>query len=357
MKSITFILPHITTGPVGGYKVVFEYANRFANDGWNVEIVYSGSIFWKEKTLRFKLSNIFRQIQYHIKGYSCRSWFPLDKRVNEHLTLSMNYRHVPKTDFYIATSPYTAFYLNQYPIANNKKFYLIQGYENWGPGLKKILFDTYHYPMQKLVVASWLQKMLKQDHSEDSIFLPNGFNFTEFSLDIPIEQKNPFLVTMLYHTMERKDCAMGLKALDIVKQKFPQLRACLFGVPERPQDLPDWYDYYQKPDAATHNRINNEAAIYIGTSQIEGWGLTVGEAMICGQAVCCTDNDGYTEMAKDGETALVSPIKDSEALAANIIRMIEDNDLRIRIAKQGNEFIQKFTWESSFALLKSLLNQ
>lgn len=352
--SITFLFPHPAAGPTGGYQVVYEYANRLSADGWTVHIVYSGSIYYSEKPLHLKLTNIVRQLQSHLMGYSGRKWFSLVREVREHLSFSLNYRHVPQTDIYVATSPYTAFYLNQYPIGNEKKYYFIQGKEDWGPGLRKILLETYHYKMQKIVIARWLQKMLSET-GESSFLVPNGFDFNKFSMTVPIENKDPLCITMLYHEMERKDCQMGFRALEIVKAAYPQLRVCLFGVPKRPDNLPKWHEYFQQPAPYLHNRINNESAIYIGTSQTEGWGLTVGEAMICGQAVCCTDNQGYLEMATDGETALVSPIKDSEALARNIIRLIENKELRHRMARCGNEYIQQFTWEKSYAKLKKLL--
>jgi len=354
-KSVAFLFPHPAIGPTGGYKVVYEYANRFAADGWQVHIVYSGSIYWKRKSLWHKLTNIVRQIQSHLKGYSSRGWFPLDNRVKEHLTLSLNYRHVPKADVYVATSPYTAYYLNDYPVDSKHKFYLIQGKEDWGPGLKAILVDTYHYPMQKITISNWLHDMLLKDHHENSIIIPNGFDFKKFSLTVPIQKKDPYRISMLYHEMARKDCDMGFRALDIVKKRFPQLIVSLFGVQQRPATLPDWYEYHQQPSAEEHNRLNNEAAIYIGTSRQEGWGLTVGEAMICGQAVACTDNPGYQEMAEDGVTALCSPIGDAEALASNVMRLIEDSALRISMANQGHDFIQRFTWDSSYSKLKALI--
>lgn len=355
MNSVTFIFPHIALGPTGGYKVVYEYANRLVNDGVEVHVVYSGSVYWKQKPLRFKLSNVVRYLQTLVRGYSAREWFPLDKRVKEHLTLSMNYRHVPKTEVYVATSPYTAWYLNDYPVADSKKFYLIQDYENWGPGLKSILEKTYHMPLRKIVISQWLKRMLQEDYAENCVFIPNGFDFEKFCQTILPEQKDKYCVSMLYHTMERKRCADAIKALTIVKQQIPQLRVNIFGVPPRPAELPNWFIYYQMPDAETHNRINNESAIYVGSSATEGWGLTVGEAMICGQAVCCTDNDGYKEMAIDGTTALLSPIENPEALAKNIIALIENDELRVRIARHGNEFIQRFRWEESYHKLRDTL--
>ena len=352
-RSIVILFPHPTAGPTGGYKVVYEYANRLANDGYDVHIVYSGSIFWSRKSLYHKFTACLRYIQKLFQGYSCRSWFALDKRIHEHFTFSLNQRHVPKADIYVATSPYTAYYLNEYNNLKNS-YYFIEGYEDWGAGLRAILHDTYHYPLQKIVIARWLQKMLKERFNEASIWIPNGFDFTKFSLTISIQKKNRLLVSMLYHEMELKDCTMGFRALEIVKKRFENLRVSLFGVPERPKDLPDWFDYYKQPSDELHNTLNNEAAIFIGTSKEEGWGLTVGEAMMCGQAVCCTDNGGYQEMAIDGETALVSPVGDSETMANNIIRLIEDEELRYRIANNGYQFIQRFTWEESYHKLKTL---
>lgn len=39
-KSVVFLMPCIGRTPVGGFKVVYEYANRLVNDGFDVKIVY-----------------------------------------------------------------------------------------------------------------------------------------------------------------------------------------------------------------------------------------------------------------------------------------------------------------------------
>ncbi|HIW37019.1 MAG TPA: hypothetical protein IAA30_08575, partial [Candidatus Treponema faecavium] len=38
--AIAFFLPKRDLEPCGGYKVVYEYANRFAADGYQVSIIY-----------------------------------------------------------------------------------------------------------------------------------------------------------------------------------------------------------------------------------------------------------------------------------------------------------------------------
>ena len=49
MQHIAFLLPADASTPYGGYKVVFEYANRLTADGHKVTIVYPASFwFWRK---------------------------------------------------------------------------------------------------------------------------------------------------------------------------------------------------------------------------------------------------------------------------------------------------------------------
>lgn len=359
-KRVVFLLPAGSTNPTGGYKVVFEYANRLVADGYNVSIIYPAYLFKVNEgvlaRLHHRCSAALRYVNRGIsKKYSGRNWFNLDKRVNERWVYSLA-RPLPLGDVYIATAVQTAIYLNRHKeISEKNKLYLIQGFEAWNGISPALVLETYHYPFKKIVIAHWLERII-HEHNENCTLIFNGFDFGYFKYTNPIRDRNKFRVCMLYHAAEFKGCSDGFRALDIVKRKYPDLQVNIFGVPSRPQELPDWFHYYQRPDKETHNRLYNESAIFIGTSWVEGWGLTIGEAMICGCAVACTDNAGYLEMATDGETALVSPVKDVEALANNIIRLIEDDNLRYRIAEAGNRNIQQFTWENACGKLEDIIN-
>lgn len=48
-------------------------------------------------------------------------------------------------------------------------------------------------------------------------------------------------------------------------------------------------------------------------------------------------------------------MKDVESLADNIIRLIEDPDLRCRLAVNGNVNIKQYTWGRSYEQLKRIL--
>ena len=129
----------------------------------------------------------------------------------------------------------------------------------------------------------------------------------------------------------------------------------MFGTCDAPKDMPSWYTYHCQPTGQELCDIYNNGAIYVAASDFEGFGLTIGEAMICGCAVACTDNGGFRCMAEHEKTALLSQVYDVEALAENIIRLITDEKLRCEIAHKGNDNIQQFTWEKSYQKLKTLL--
>ena len=122
------------------------------------------------------------------------------------------------------------------------------------------------------------------------------------------------------------------------------------------RSLPAWIEYnYDPTQQELVNSVYNGSSIYVCPSWQEGFGLPPAEAMACGCAIAVTDSGGVRDFADHEVTALISPPKQPAALAANVIRLLEDNDLRIRLAEAGHERIQQLTWERSTDLLEKLL--
>lgn len=354
-RIITFLLPSAGIYPVGGYKVVNEYANKFAADNYQVNIIYSATISIRELSVLQRIRGVGSFFYRHIMGYNCKKWFKLHPNVKESLVFSLKQQNIPESDVYIATSWITAEYLAAFQNTSKKKlFYLIQHYEDWGNIDEGRLIKTWKAPLHKIVIAPWLQAIANK-LGEEATLIENGFDFDFFKLTIPINERDPYCICMLYHPIKWKGYSDGLKAIEIVKEHFSQLRVNLFGMTKMNSILPDWIRYFQLPNREIHNRIYNEAAIYVGPSHKEGFGLTIGEAMQCGCAVACTNNGGYMVMAQHEKTALISNIGEVEMLSQNIIRLIEDYNLRIRIAEEGNKMIQKFTWDRAYDKFKKLI--
>ncbi|MDR0789422.1 MAG: glycosyltransferase family 4 protein [Bacteroidales bacterium] len=355
MTKISFILPYAGRRPVGGFKVVYEYANRLAEDDYNVSVVYPASLLFGERALKEKIRSILRFVYYLLtKNYKCNSWFALNAKVKEQMVWCLSERFVSKADIYVATAVETSEYLAKYKkVSNDKKFYLIQHFEAWFFSEQRVK-NTYHLPLRKIVIAEWLEDLVKAE-GEACTLIHNGFDFDFFTKTIDFPQKDKYKITMLYHILKWKGCEDAFAALAIVKNKYPQLSVNLFGFPKRPKDLPEWYNYYQTPDKATLNKVYNEAAIFISASHGEGFCLTPPEAMMCGCAIACTDIGGFTVVCKDDKTALLSPVHRPDLLAENIMKLIEDDELRLRIATTANDFIKSFTWDNAYAKLLKLI--
>lgn len=345
-KTITFLLPtRGGRGPSGGYKIVYEYANRLVETGYTVYIVYPLVLNFKKQSFWMKLRAIPRFFWWKYNGISGRKWFNLSHKIKEILVPTLNQRFIPESDIYVATAVQTAYYLGEYKLKSSKKIYLIQDYEVWGMS-NDYVENSYRLGLYNIAISQWLKNKVESTGAKCDI-IKNAFDFNYFRLTQNPKDRSPLTVSMLYHLNERKGCKYGIEALSIVKKKYPALKATLFGVPPRPSDLPKWINYIQQPNRYFHNKIYNENAIYIGTSIQEGWGLTIGEAMICGAAIVCTDTLGFREMVNNNMTGIIVPIKDSKALAEGIISLITDNNKRIRLANAGTKTIKAFTWDNS----------
>lgn len=361
MKEITFILPGKDDKPVGGYKIVYEYANRFANADYKVNLIYHHiELDYKDRNLFLRVKRYFGFLYHRARHhYNAGEWFNLSSKINKVYLYRTNNRGMKKfrNSYAIATAIQTAYELNKIKcIPDERKFYFIQDFEAWNGKTDEYVYNSYKFPMTKIVIAPWLKERVEKA-GNTAYLVPNGFDFEYFGLKTPIENRKPYEVTMLYHLDDRKRCCDSMKALETVKKEIPDLHVTMFGTPDRPQNLPEWYSYYKCPDRETHNKILNDTAVFVAASNLEGFGLTVGESMICGCAVACTDNGGFSCMAKNNETALTSPVYDTEALAKNIIKLIKNDELRIKIAGNGNKFIKTFTWGKAFNSFKSILEK
>lgn len=356
IKHIVFLVSGAFKKPGGGAKMILEYANRLSLDGIKVTMLYSSALFFNEASWALKTRMIIRYLYNRLTGsFTCNRWFRKESAVDEKWVWSLEQSYAPIADCYIATSVETASFLDSYKVDFNKKYYFVQGFEDWVPGFDaKSVLLTYHYDLQKIVISSWLKKLI-EDEGLTCVKVPNGFNFKEFKCVKLSSEREPYTVAMLYNTNPAKGMEYSFEALDIVKKRFPQLKVNVFGVHPRPAEMPNWYNYYQSPDIEQLNCIYNSSLVYLATSVNEGWGLTVGEAMICGCAVVCTDAKGFLEMAINGENSLVTPIKDAKASADAVIKLFEDDAFRCALIANAIKSIQRFDIENSYNLFKKTL--
>ena len=80
--------------------------------------------------------------------------------------------------------------------------------------------------------------------------------------------------------------------------------------------------------------------VYVSSSWSEGLGTSVLEALACGVPVVATVAGGVPEMVIHEQTGLLVPARDSESLAAAILRMLRDESLARVLARNGKAHVE-----------------
>jgi len=75
--------------------------------------------------------------------------------------------------------------------------------------------------------------------------------------------------------------------------------------------------------------------IFVMSSVTEGLGTSLLDAMAAGKPIVATRTGGIPEVVADGETGLLVPPRDEEALADAIVRLLKDPDLRREMGEAG----------------------
>jgi glycosyltransferase involved in cell wall biosynthesis len=87
--------------------------------------------------------------------------------------------------------------------------------------------------------------------------------------------------------------------------------------------------------------LYDEASVFCLPSRAEPYGLVVAEAMAHGVPCVVTGAGGIAHTVEHGETGLVVPREDAEALAAALLRLLQDGELAARMGEEGRRRVRR----------------
>jgi glycosyltransferase involved in cell wall biosynthesis len=93
--------------------------------------------------------------------------------------------------------------------------------------------------------------------------------------------------------------------------------------------------------------LYDRADIFVNSSLVDNMPLSLIEAFACGLPVVSSDAGGIPIVVTGGETGLLSPCGDFEALAANVVRLLEDQRLAAGLINRAREACRQYTWEAA----------
>jgi glycosyltransferase involved in cell wall biosynthesis len=91
--------------------------------------------------------------------------------------------------------------------------------------------------------------------------------------------------------------------------------------------------------------LGSECDIFLNTNHVDNMPVAIVEACAMGLPVVATDVGGIKDLLTDGETALLVPDNDDEAMVRAIERLLNEPDLAAQLSAKGRELAERSAWE------------
>ncbi len=86
------------------------------------------------------------------------------------------------------------------------------------------------------------------------------------------------------------------------------------------------------------------SSVYACPTTKASFGITLLEAMACETPVVCSDILGFRDVVVDGREALMHPCGDRDALADQLVRVLDDEGLAIQLGTTGRQNSLEYSW-------------
>lgn len=183
----------------------------------------------------------------------------------------------------------------------------------------------------------------------DSSVIPNGLDAAEFA---PMDQAEarqklrlrPDGRILLFVTEKlnnpRKGARLMLEGIERISH-LPNLQICVIGEPDPGADMPSplFHLLGLISDNCTLAAAYSAADVFVIPSRQDNLPNTVLESMACGTPVVGFDTGGIPDMIEPGENGYLAPVGDSEALAEQLRRILEDDEGRHAMGERARQTI------------------
>lgn len=204
-------------------------------------------------------------------------------------------------------------------------------------GVKKVLLDGGVPASAIEVIASGIDfSVFREVSSRD--FLRKEFAFAP----------DDYLVGIVAALEDHKGHAYLFQATGILKERAPKVRLIVVGTGSLRMELEGQVRNLGVEDIVFFlgfredvPRILASLDLFVLSSHLEGLGSSLLDAMASRLPVVATQTGGIPEIVIHGETGILVPPRDPQALAEAILRVYRDKELASRLAQKGFEFVQR----------------
>lgn len=204
-------------------------------------------------------------------------------------------------------------------------------------GVKKVLVEGGVPPEKIAVIPSGIDLSVFEE-VKDRDFLRREFGFAS----------DDFLVGIVAALEDHKGHVYLFQATKIVREYSPKIKLIVVGTGSLRLELESKSQQLGIEDIVFFlgfredvPRILASLDLFVLSSHLEGLGSSLLDAMACGLPVVATRTGGIPEIVHHGETGLLVPTKDPEALARAIIELYHNRNLARYLAERGQQYVRR----------------
>ena len=231
--------------------------------------------------------------------------------------------------------------------------YVSASYVYWSERLALALYRGAGIPFM-VVSPSTQEEFLRRGYRRED--LPVVYNCVDHRLYRPtgVSRSATPLIGYFGRLKRYKSVDHLLRALPAVKDAVPDVRAVIVGEgDDRPRlegiakelEIADRVTFTGYVSDERKVELLQQMWVKVTTSSKEGWGLTVLEANACGTPVIASNVPGLRDAIRDGETGLLYPYGDVQALAEKTTLLLRDEKVRGRLGANALSWAEKFDWD------------
>lgn len=341
--KITFVCPFAALN--GGTRVVATYARLLQARGHEVTVV-------SQPKPRQSFAGRIRGAVGLRRGKQKIATPLLEFLGPRHIVLDMarpvEADDLPDADVVVATFWITAEWVAGLPASKGRKFYLLQDYEVFPYLPVDRVKATFGLPLKKIAVSTYIRSEVQTNHGSNDIeVVHNSVDLEQFETKRRSKPLTP-TVGFLYTSMPRKNISLAIAAIRLAKERLPNLRAEIFGAMPLHEKLPlpDWVTYHRAPRQNEIPKIYGACDAWLFTSEKEGFGLPILEAMACRTPVLATRAGAAPDLIDGTNGTLLSPTP--EAFADEILRFAQmSQEEWLAYSDAAHRTATGYTWQDA----------
>lgn len=220
----------------------------------------------------------------------------------------------------------------------------------------------------KITVSKYWHDELLQRFGTESTVIYNGIEIGRYSFNT--SDREPFV--LFVGGMEaRKGLEFAIEAMEKLLRDGYNLRLIAVARPGfRGVESKAWFDHLVErcgltgkveiletvPDERLID-LYSKGSVFLLTSRMEGWGLSIMEAMASGCPVVSASVGGVNELVENGRTGILVSPGDVKGFADAVARFLTDDSFRKTTVENARKQLEKYSWDVSAERTIGLYNR